>query len=76
MMIEFTGKIKNYTDGLYINTARFQLPSGKVINVDRDRTEYDVNEDNLAMLWRGCYGWNDDGSDYELPADFHSAKLV
>lgn len=50
-------------DYVRINTLKVQLPSGTIITIDRDHTEFSINEDELGMTWYGCYIWAVDGYD-------------
>ena len=50
---------KNY---VAINTAKFILPTGSTITIDRDETEWDINNNELSMVWRRCYVWAIDGN--------------
>jgi hypothetical protein len=55
MRITFTCKTNK--DYCAINVAKFLLPTGSTITVDRTRTEWDIDRDNLTMTWYGCYLW-------------------
>ncbi len=44
-------------DYVRINTAKIKLKSGSVLTVDRDRTEYIMNNGVLYMKWYDCYLW-------------------
>lgn len=55
MRIEFVGTTNK--DYVMINIAKFKLKSGSVITIDRDTTEYTIENGKLDMLWRGCYMW-------------------
>lgn len=83
MRICFTAKTNK--DYVMINTAVFQLKCGIRVTVDRDRTEWGIEDGKLAMEWRECYLWevNDIGV-FDAPAYlneygaelFEGAKLV
>ena len=45
---------KNY---VAINTAKFVLSNGLSITVDRDTTEYGIEDGILTMTWKHCYLW-------------------
>lgn len=56
MKIYFEGKTNS--DIPYINGAYFRLKSGREIFVDRNSTEFTVEDDgNITMTWKGCYEW-------------------
>lgn len=55
MVIEFNGKInKPY---MMVNTATFKLAGGGSIVIDRDSTEFTIEDGKIDMLWRNCYIW-------------------
>lgn len=78
MKIEFSSQIAEvpgYQKGesIYINIALFQnRETGNIIEIDRDETEFSINENKIEMLWRGVYVWDSDSSkaDYELDPDY------
>ena len=45
-----------------INTAKFILPTGSTITVDRTSTDYDIHEGMMTMTWSCCYLWAIDGN--------------
>lgn len=56
MTIYFTAKTNK--DYVMINTAKFTLPNGDVLTIDRNSTEYSIDENgNLEMEWDDCYLW-------------------
>ena len=61
MRITFTCKTNK--DYCAINVAKFLLPTGSTITVDRTRTEWNIVENknkgvgDLTMTWYGCYLW-------------------
>ena len=57
MRIAFSGNINH--DYMMVNTVTFELANGTAITVDREWTEYDINEidGTYSMVWRGCYLW-------------------
>ncbi len=65
MRISFTGRQKG-SDVPYLNLAVFRLPDGKRIRVDRDETDYDFEDGDLSMEWRGCYVWDGEKPDYDI----------
>lgn len=40
-----------------VNTVRFTLKNGSTLTIDRDSTEYTINDGVLSMVWNGCYLW-------------------
>ena len=55
MKLEFRAKTnKPY---VMINAAVFHLKTGGTITIDRDATEYDIEDGKLSMTWRGIYIW-------------------
>lgn len=60
MRISFKCKTnKNY---LAINTVKFITPNGTTITVDRTRTEWEIEGNNLDMTWCQCYLWAINGN--------------
>lgn len=45
-----------------VNTAKFTLPTGTTITVDRTSTEWDIHSGILTMKWGCCYLWAIDGN--------------
>lgn len=63
MRLSFECKLPNGACGLtspYINYAKFRLPSGSIVTVDRQETDYNMDEDTLSMEWCDCYLWEID----------------
>lgn len=59
MRIEFQAKTnKEYA---MVNVAKFRLPDGTVLTVDRHETDYSINDGILDMEWSGCYLWSVNG---------------
>ena len=50
-------KCKTNKDYCAINTAKFILPSGTTLTVDRTRTEWSIDGEDLTMTWYCCYLW-------------------
>lgn len=63
MRIEFLAKTNK--DYLMVNVARFELAGGGTLTIDRDETEYTIEDGNLSMLWRDCYIWEINGVSLE-----------
>ena len=55
--MRITFKCKTNKDYVAINVAKFILPTGSTLTVDRDDTEWDIDGDQLTMVWRHCYLW-------------------
>ena len=57
MRISF--KCKTNKDYCAINVAKFILPNGTILTVDRTRTEWDINNvtGEMEMTWYCCYLW-------------------
>lgn len=60
--MRITFKCRTNKDYVAVNTAKFILPTGSTITVDRDNTEWDVQDGDLTMVWRHCYIWAIDGN--------------
>lgn len=57
--MRITFKCETTKDYCAINVAKFILPSGTSLTVDRTRTEYEINNvtGDMTMTWYGCYLW-------------------
>ena len=78
---------KTNKDTVMINTAKLTLPDGNVLTIDRDNTEYTIEDGNIYMTWDYCYLWavNDidiftviaylDGDNEELISILNQGKL-
>lgn len=55
MRISF--KCKTNKDYVAINVAKFILPNGTTLTVDRTRTEWDFDGEDLIMTWYGTFLW-------------------
>ena len=55
-----------------------RLKDGREITLDRDQTEYTVNEDGtMTMEWLGVYIWNGENPDYTISKDMmNGAKII
>lgn len=55
--MRITFKCKSNKTYVAINVAKFILPSGTTLTVDRTRTEWDFDEStgNFNMTWYHCY---------------------
>ena len=58
-MTRINFKCKTNRNYCAINTAKFILPTGTKLTIDRTRTEWNVNEHTgeLTMTWFNCYLW-------------------
>ena len=59
MTLEF--KCKTNKDYVAINTLKITRSCGAKLTVDRETTEYGINNGELTMTWKGCYLWALDG---------------
>ncbi len=70
---------KTNKDYITINTAKFKLPSGAVITVDRTETirdrDYHGNIGNMKMVWKNAYLWALDGFNIFGDKDGYGLKL-
>jgi len=56
-MIRIAFKCRTNLNICMINTAKFILPNGTVLTVDRTDTEYTAENGLLNMTWKNCYLW-------------------
>ena len=56
-----TFKCKTNKDYVAVNTLKIGRPYGAMITIDREYTEYSIEDGILTMTWRGCYLWAVDG---------------
>ena len=70
MDIEFRGNASR-TD-ILINAAIFLLPTGEIIRINRDSTEYELlpKTGELTMEWKNCYQVMDNNKNHEIDASF------
>ena len=59
MRIEFSGKTNK--DYIMVNTAVFHLRDGGTVTLDRDETDYCIENGTLSMVWNGIYLWEING---------------
>lgn len=65
--ISFTGTT-NCSEQPYVNTATFRDTHGNYLTIDRDITEYTINDDGtFTMEWCYCYVWDGENADYDVP---------
>ena len=59
MVIDMRLNITAKTNKEYvmINTAKLTLPDGNVLTIDRDATEYSIENGDLCTNWDYCYLW-------------------
>ena len=63
MKVEFNGTYKNEIVGkepLYLNTITIKRNDGKIVVIDRDETNYSIENGSIDILFRGVYEWKDD----------------
>ena len=63
MKVEFNGTYKNEIVGkepLYLNTITIKRNDGKIVVIDRDETNYSIENGHIDILFRGVYEWKDD----------------
>ena len=63
MKVEFNGTYKNKTvedEGLWLNTITVKRTDGKEVVLDRDETNYTLENGEADILFRGIYEWDDD----------------
>lgn len=53
--MRITFKCRTNKDYVMINTAKFTLPTGTVLTVDRTTTHYDIEGEILNMTWGATY---------------------
>ena len=74
MKLEFAAKTnKPYA---MINAAVFRLKTGGTITVDRDTTEYDIEDGKLSMTWRNIYIWEINGENICDEPIYPSENLI
>ena len=63
MKVEFNGTYKNEIvekEPLYLNTITIKRNDGKTVIIDRDETNYSIENGHIDILFRGVYEWKDD----------------
>lgn len=61
MKIEFTGTYKNKIvekESLYLNTISIKRNDGKIVTIDRNETDYTIENGIVDILFRGIYEWD------------------
>lgn len=80
MKIEFSGSYKNKITedtSLMLNTITVKRRDGKVVELDRDETNYGLENGNADIEFSGTYEWNGEDADYNLnPAEYDGAEVV
>lgn len=52
-----------------VNTAKLKMPSGTVLIIDRNETEFSIYNGELDMVWHDCYLWGiDDDISFDVIA--------
>ena len=65
MRIEFSGKTNK--DYVMVNTAVFHLRDGGTVTLDRDETDYCIENGTLSMVWNNIYLWEINGVCFGVP---------
>ena len=75
--VEFNGTT-NAPDGEqpWINTITVAMPDGREFVIDRDHTDFSVEDGKLSMSWLYPYIWDGEGKHYDLPFGIEKAELV
>ena len=63
MKIEFTGTYKNKIvekEPLYLNTISIKRNDGKIVTIDRDETNYNIENGEADILFVGSYEWTNE----------------
>lgn len=67
MKLEMSGSYKNPVTkeiGLRLNTIRVRRTDGVEVTIDRDWTDYDLEDGEADIVFRGIYLWDDNGAAY------------
>ena len=67
MKIEFTGTYKNKIvekESLYLNTISIKRNDGKIVIIDRNETDYTIENGIIDILFRGIYEWDHETAIY------------
>lgn len=79
MTLYFTGTIhetKNCT-GIWLNTISVKLSDGSIVTIDRDETEFTIEDNKFQMQWNNVYIWNGETEDHNIDVDmFEGAAIV
>lgn len=74
----FEGKIHETesSKGICLNSIKVRLRGGRIITLDRDRTDYTVSNGRFTMEWSGVYIWNSGTIDREYIANSNNVELL
>ena len=76
-MIRLGFKGKTNSEFIYVNYITFEFKDGRQVNIDRNRTEYVIDNGGFEMIWKGIYIWDGKKHDYKLDTKlFDGAKIV
>ena len=82
MKVEITGEYKNSIVekyGLMLNTITVRKVNGTIVVLDRDSSEYELDNGVADVVFAGTYIWNDETGipDYlENVSEFDGAELL
>ena len=71
-MIHFTGTTNK--DYVMINLIQCKDKNGNKFAIDRDATEYKIDNNQLDMTWHNCYFWDDNGAIYLTDEDYENLQ--
>ena len=74
MKIEFNGEYNNKIvedEGVRLNTITIKRTDGKKVVLDRDETNYTIENGVVDIVFRGIYEWDDDAIYPDNMADLH-----
>ena len=75
MRIVFTGSTND--ENIWVSKIIFQMNDGRMVEVNRNITEYVVDKGKYEMVWKGCYICNGRKHDYGLSSKmFEGAKIL
>ncbi len=74
----FEGKIHETesSKGMCLNSIKVKLRDGRIINFDRDRTDYTVCNGRFTMEWSGVYIWHPTVIDKDYLVDSNDVELL
>lgn len=73
-----TGKVRETEDckGVWVNAAIVELADGRTVTVDRDETEFTVDNGNVSMQWNNCYIWDGEQAEYNITEEMFEGARV
>lgn len=74
----FEGKIHETesSKGMRLNSIKVRLRDGRIINFDRDRTDYTVSNGRFTMEWSGVYIYHPTTIDKDYLVDSNDTGLL